>query len=375
MRRSTSSAPTSPPCRCRFSDAGRVAVETKRELPLWDVLSASPDGETTSIRDRQAQMAHVLGHGNGYSEIGLRRDGQVGALYLLDPTCVHPQRTPFTKQLYYEVDGKSLEPRKILHIAGLGFDGLCGYTPPKMLKQAFGLAMVAEDYGTSFFSQGAKGGGAVELAPGTKWASKEDEKSFRDDFNKVHQGADKVGRWVVLKPGMKAQQWTISNEDAQFLLTRQFQLNEIARIYRVPPHKIGDYSQMQLASAGVEQANIGYVVETIVPWCIQYEQMANLRLLTPEQRAAGYYVKINVNALLRGDMKTRGEYYNLGLNSGWINRDEVRSREDLNPIGDPEGGSIYTVQSAMTTLEYVASGATVRQSEGRSQQQRNTDAA
>lgn len=335
-----------------------------RDLPLWDVLASSPDGETTSVRHRQAQMGHVLGHGNGYSEIALRRDGQVGALHLIDPTRVVPQRSPFSKSLYYEVDGRSFAPDRIYHVAGFGFDGLCGYTPPKLLKQAFGLGMAAESFGSAFYSQGAKAGGAIELAPGTTWKSPEDEQKFRNDFNRVHQGIDKVGRWVMLKPGMKAVQWTISNEDAQFLATRQFQVNEVARIYRVPPHKIGDYSQMQLASAGVEASNIAYVIETIVPWCVQIEQMANLRLLTPEQRANGYYIKINVNALLRGDMTARGEFYTSGLNNGWLNRDEVRDLEDLNPIGEAAGGAVYTVQSAMTTIQFVAAGATLRSQQG-----------
>lgn len=345
-----------------------------RDLPLWDLLATTPDGETTAVRQRQALMAHTLGHGNGYCEIGLRRDGQVGALHLLDPTKVRPDRTPFTKRLFYRVDGKDFAPERIFHVAGLGFDGLVGYTPPKMLKQAFGMAMVAEDYGAAFFSQGTKAGGYVEMPPNHKWKSDDDEARFRRDFNAVHQGAANVGRWVILKPGMKATQWTISNEDAQFLATRQFQLNEVARIYRVPPHKIGDYSQMQLASAGVEQANIGYVVETIVPWCIQLEQMANLRLLTPEQRAKGYYLKHNVNALLRGDMKTRGEFYQGGLNNGWINRDEVRGLEELNPIEGP-GGSAYTIQSAMTTVELVAAGMTLRDRPGGTQSERTSDAA
>jgi HK97 family phage portal protein len=346
-----------------------------RDLPLWDVLALSPDEETTAMRDRQAMMGHVLGHGNGYHEIGLRRDGQVGALYLLNPTTVIPQRTPYTKKLYYQVGEKSLAPERIFHVAGLGYDGLVGYTPPKLLKQAFGMGMVAEDYGAAFFSQGTKAGGYVELPPNMKWKSDEDENRFRRDWNAIHQGAANVGKWAILKPGMKAQQWTISNEDAQFLATRQFQLNEVARIYRVPPHKIGDYSQMQLASAGVEAANIGYVVETIVPWCVQIEQMANLRLLTPEQRAQGYYLKFNVNALLRGDMKTRAEYYQSGLNNGWVNRDEVRDLEELNPMGG-DGGSVYTIQSAMTTVEFVASGATLRsqQSNG-NPTERKTDAA
>jgi HK97 family phage portal protein len=311
--------------------------------PVASMFASSPDGETTSMRWRQAILGHVLGWGNGYAEIEFSAGRPVGA-YLLDPM-TEPMRRPQDRVLYYaKPDGNTLPPRRAIHLAGLGFDGLKGYSPVRLARETLGLTMAAERFGSSFFGNGSRPSGILKLPAAMR---KETKDRVRDEWERMQSGSNNTGRTAVLDAGSEWQSITIPPEDAQFLATRQFQVIEVARLYRVPPHKIGDYSQSHLAN--IEAANLDYLTTTLMPWCEAIEQELNLKLFTPEERVAGFYVEHNMAAFLRGDMKSRAEFYTKLRDLGVFTPNDVAERENLNPIGDE--GDIRLVPVNMQTLE------------------------
>lgn len=304
-----------------------------------DLLRSSPDEETTSMRWRQAWLGHMLGHGNGYSEIDFS-GGEISGFYLLD-TSTEPARRAQDKRLYYRLsDGTTRPPYKILHLAGLGYDGLCGYSVARFHRQAISLGLSAETFGNAFFSNGTTASGHYEL-PGKM--DEEAQKAFRASMNAVHQGPDNAHKFMVLTNGMKWTQTTIPPEDAQFLATRQFQVLEIARMFRLPPHKIGDYSQSHLAN--IEQANIDYMTTVLMPWCESIEQELNRKLFTKAERAAGFYVKHLMQAFLRGDMASRALFYEKMLGLGVYTPNRIAELEDENPFGPDGDEHFLTVQA------------------------------
>lgn len=324
----------------RRPDGGR---DEDRSHPVAELLTNSPDGETTAMRWMQAVMGHALGHGNGYAEITFG-GGRPAGLYLLDPR-TRADRRPQDKKLFYRLpDGTTLPPGRVLHFAGLGFDGLSGYSPIKLAREAIGLGLAAQQFGSSFFGNGAHPSGFLST---DKKMNEEAVKEFRKEWNDRHQGAGKGNGVAILTNGWKWTQTTIAPEDAQFLATRQFQVVEIARIYRVPPHKIGDYTQSHLAN--IEASNLDYLMTTLMPWCETIEQELNRKLFTKEERAEGYYVEHNMSALLRGDMKARAEFYTRLRDLGVLTPNMICQLENLNPIG-PEG-DIRLVPMNMATLQ------------------------
>lgn len=315
------------------------------EHPAHDLMNFTPDGETTAVRFRQALMGHAVSRGNGYAEIRRDMDGQPRVLHLMSPA-VTPCREENTGRLFYDLGNENtLPPSRVLHVAGLGADGLKGYSPLTLARRAFELAIETERYGVSFYRNGSRPGGVITY-PGE--VTPKMRENLVASWERLHQGGDNAHKVAVLEEGSAYHAVTIPPEEAQFLQTRQMQVVEIARIFRVPPHKIADYSQMQLASAGVEAANIDYVTTTLMAWCTQLEAECNLKLLTPMERAAGYYFKHSLNALLRGDMKTRAEFYGKLFSFGALSPNEIRELEDMNPI---EGGDKHFTPLNMGGLE------------------------
>jgi HK97 family phage portal protein len=304
-----------------------------------DLLGVSPDGETTAMRWMQAWLGHTLGHGNGYTEIEFS-GGEISGLYLLDPATA-PDRRAQDKRLYYRLDdGTTRPPYKILHLAGLGYDGLCGYSVARYARSAIELGLSAQTFGNAFFANGTQASGHFELP---HKMDKEAQDQFRASVNAVHQGAANAFKFMVLTNGMKWVQTTIPPEDAQFLATRQFQVLEIARMFRLPPHKIGDYSQSHLAN--IEQANIDYMTTTLMPWCESIEQELNRKLFTRAERAKGFYVEHLMNAFLRGDMASRAAFYAQMLGLGVYTPNRIAELENENPMGPDGDERFLTVQA------------------------------
>ena len=323
--------------------------------PLYRLLHDEPNPEMTSFVFRETLMSHLLLWGNAYAQVIRNARGEVVALYPLMPNKMKVDRDS-KGQLYYLYQrsqedtaaiGKTsqiyLSPSDVLHIPGLGFDGLVGYSPIAMAKNAIGLAIATEEYGAKFFANGAAPGGVLEH-PGTI----KDPQRVKDSWNAAYQGSANSHRVAVLEEGMKYQPIGISPEQAQFLETRKFQINEIARIFRVPPHMLADLEKSSFSN--IEQQSLEFVKYTLDPWCIRWEQSMS-RVLLSESEKPQEFIKFNVDGLLRGDYASRMTGYATARQNGWMSANDIRELENLDRIPAELGGDLYLINGAMTKLE------------------------
>lgn len=235
-----------------------------------------------------------------------------------------------------------LSPYDVLHIPGLGFDGLVGYSPIAMAKNAIGLAIAAEEYGSKFYANGATPSGILEY-PGTV---KEPDK-VRESWNAGFGGSSNAHKIAVLEEGMKYTPISISPNEAQFLETRKFQINEIARIFRVPPHMVGDLEKSSFSN--IEQQSLEFVKYTLEPWLVRWEQ-AMQRSLIPQDDKSKYFIKFNVDGLLRGDYQSRMQGYATARQNGWMSANDIRELENLDRIPAEDGGDLYLINGNMMPL-------------------------
>ena len=312
---------------------------------LYYLLHDEPNPEMTSFVFRETLMSHLLLWGNAYAQIIRDGRGKVLALYPLLPDRMTVDRTT-EGQLYFEYRKDTgyviLRPEDILHIPGLGFDGLVGYSPIAMAKNAIGMAIATEEYGSKFFANGASPGGVLEH-PGVV----KDPARIRESWNAVYQGSGNAHRIAVLEEGMKFQSIGIPPEQAQFLETRKFQTEEICRIFRVPPHLVANLDKATFSN--IEHQSISFVVHTIRPWLVRLEQGMNKALLSPSEKGQ-YFVGFVVDGLLRGDYSSRMQGYAVGIQNGFLSPNDVRALENMNTI---EHGDIYAMNGNMLKLEDV----------------------
>lgn len=334
-----------------YTDAGKERVISH---PLYHILHDEPNSEMTSFVFRETLMSHLLIWGNAYAQIIRDGAGRVIALYPLLPNKMEVERSESGQLVYFytcnseenpnfkETGRIRLRSEDVLHIPGLGFDGLVGYSPIALAKNAVGMTLACEEYGASFFANGANPGGVLEH-PGIL----KDPKKVRDSWNEVYRGTSNAHKVAVLEEGMKYQQIGIPPEEAQFLETRKFQLNEIARMYRIPPHMIGDLDKSSFSN--IEQQSLEFVKYTLDPWVIRWEQSLQKALLLPQEKK-DYFIKLNVDGLLRGDYQSRMTGYATARQNGWMSANDIRELEDLNPISEDEGGNLYLINGNMTKL-------------------------
>lgn len=323
------------------------------EHPLYFLLHDEPNKEMTSFVFRETLMTHLLLWGNAYAQVIRNGKGEVIALYPLMPNRMEVNRTD-KGQLYYQyttssddaptVEGSTavLMPEDVLHIPGLGFDGLVGYSPIAMAKNAIGLAIATEEYGAKFFANGAAPSGVLEH-PGTI----KDPQRVRDAWMSQFSGSRNAGKVAVLEEGMKYTPISISPEQAQFLETRKFQINEIARIFRVPPHMVGDLEKSSFSN--IEQQSLEFVKYTLDPWVIRWEQSLQRTLLSSEEKKR-YYFKFNLEGLLRGDYASRMTGYATARQNGWMSANDIRELENLDRIPAELGGDLYLINGNMLPL-------------------------
>lgn len=332
-------------------DGGKKLVH---DHPLYYLLHDEPNPEMTSFVFRETLMSHLLIWGNAYAQIIRDGAGRVLGLYPLLPDKMEVQRDD-KGNIYYvysrnsdenptfkEYGNIKLKAEDVLHIPGLGFDGLIGYSPIAMAKNAVGMTLACEEYGASFFANGANPGGVLEH-PGVL----KDPSKVRESWNSVYRGVGNAHKIAVLEEGMKYQQIGIPPEEAQFLETRKFQINEIARLYRIPPHMVGDLDKSSFSN--IEQQSLEFVKYTLDPWVIRWEQSLQRSLLLPGEKGK-YFIKLNVDGLLRGDYQSRMNGYAVGRQNGWFSANDIREMENMNPIPDEEGGNLYLINGAMTKL-------------------------
>ena len=322
--------------------------EKARGHPIYHLLADSPNPEMTSFVFRETLMGHLLLWGNSYSQIIRDGHGKVIALYPLLPDKMKVERSEKGEIYYlYTSEGKEhlLRNTEILHIPGLGFDGLIGYSPIAMAKNAIGMAIATEEYGAKFFANGANPGGVLEH-PGVV----KDPHRIRDSWNQVYQGTSNAHRVAVLEEGMKFSPIGIPPEQAQFLETRKYQTEEICRIFRVPPHLVGDLERATFSN--IEHQSISFVVHTIRPWLVRIEQSINKALFSDSEKEK-YFVSFVVEGLLRGDYESRMRGYSIGIQNGFMSPNDVRALENMNPIPLDEGGNTHMVNGNMLKLKDV----------------------
>lgn len=328
--------------------------EKALDHPLYFLLHDEPNPEMTSFVFRETLMTHLLLWGNAYAQIIRNGKGEIVALYPLMPDRMTVDRDEYGK-LYYEytvstddahtLKGSTvrLEPRDVLHVPGLGFDGLVGYSPIAMAKNAIGLAIAAEEYGSKFYANGAAPSGVLEH-PGTL----KDPAKVRDSWSETFGGSANSHKIAVLEEGMKYTPISINPNEAQFLETRKFQINEIARIFRVPPHMVGDLEKSSFSN--IEQQSLEFVKYTLDPWVSRWEQSMIRSLFTKEEKTT-YFIKFNVDGLLRGDYQSRMNGYAIGRQNGWMSANDIRELENLDRIPAELGGDLYLINGNMTKLE------------------------
>ena len=337
----------------QYNDAG--GKEKAVNHPLYWLLHDEPNPEMSSFSFRETLMTHLLLWGNAYAQIIRNGRGEVIALYPLMPDRMTVDRDA-RGRIYYEYTrsdsdantlGKKssviLSPEDVFHIPGLGFDGLVGYSPIAMAKQAIGMGLACDEYGAAFYQNGAQPGGVLEHPNVVK-----DPKRVRESWNAIYQGSRNAHRIAVLEEGMTYKPITISPEQAQFLETRKFQIDEIARIFRVPPHMIGDLEKSSFSN--IEQQSLEFVKYTLAPWISRWEQAIQRSLLLMSERTR-YFARFNVEGLLRGDYQSRMNGYAVARQNGWMSANDIRELESLDMIPDEQGGNLYLINGNMTKLE------------------------
>ena len=320
---------------------------------LYRLLHDEPNPEMSSFVFRETLMTHLLLWGNAYAQIIRNGKGEIVALYPLMPNKMKVDRDS-EGQIYYTytrsndeaptMEGTTvyLQKENVLHIPGLGFDGLVGYSPIAMAKNAIGLAIATEEYGAKFFANGAAPSGVLEH-PGTI----KDPARVREAWQSQFGGSGNSGKVAVLEEGMKYTPISISPDQAQFLETRKFQINEIARIFRVPPHMVGDLEKSSFSN--IEQQSLEFVKYTLDPWIVRWEQSLARSLLSDDEKKS-YYFKFNLEGLLRGDYVSRTSGYATARQNGWMSANDIRELENMDRIPVEQGGDLYLINGNMLPM-------------------------
>ena len=336
----------------KYTDSGGKAMALDHSL--YRLLHDEPNPEMSSFVFRETLMTHLLLWGNAYAQIIRNGKNEIVALYPLMPNKMSVDRDENGRLYYTYYRGSDeaiknkefavmLQPSDVLHIPGLGFDGLVGYSPIAMAKNAIGMAIACEEYGAKFFANGAAPGGVLEH-PGTI----KDPQRVRESWQSTFGGSGSANKIAVLEEGMKYTPIGISPEQAQFLETRKFQINEIARIFRVPPHMVGDLEKSSFSN--IEQQSLEFVKYTLDPWVIRWEQSIQRSLLNSEEKRK-YFAKFNVEGLLRGDYQSRMSGYAIGRQNGWMSANDIRELENLDRIPAEDGGDLYLINGNMLPLK------------------------
>ena len=296
--------------------------------PLYSLLHDSPNEDMTSFTWREVSQGHVSLRGNSYSVILRNGGGKPLALWPQIPDHVDPrinEETSFKLKYLIQtnIGPRLFDKEDVLHVKGLGTDGYRGYSTIEVAMDAIGLGLAMQKHGAEFFGQGARPDGI--LAAEGNLTDKQREANIKS-WNNRHANKRAV---AVLSGGLKWQSMAVRPDEAQFIESRRFSVADLARFFRMQPHMIGDLEHATFSN--IEQQDIDFVKHTLRPHLVRWEQELNMKLLTPEERAAGFFIVFNVDGLLRGDYKTRTEGYASGIASGWLSRNEAREFENMDP--------------------------------------------
>jgi HK97 family phage portal protein len=335
----------------RFEEHGREGKRRAPQHAVYRLLHDAPNPHMTALELFEVGMAHCLLWGNAYFEIEWSQGGQALALWPLAPWRVTAGMTRRAKTYRLELDGEAgrvLSDYQVLHVPGFGYDGVRGRSMISLAREAIGLGLAAERYGASVFGNGAVPGGVLEH-PGA--LSDAAYSRLQESWATRHEGLSQAHRLAILEEGLKYNKIGIPPEDAQFLETRRFQRTEIAAVFRVPPHMIGDLERATFSN--IEQQSTEYLTNTLAPWLRRWEQRINRSLLVSESERRRYFAEFLVDALLRGDTVTRYTAYATGRQWGWLSVNDIRARENMNPVA---GGDEYLAPLNMQQIGDEAAG-------------------
>lgn len=320
----------------------------KVDHPLAEVLVDTPNADMTDVEFKEAKVVNLALQGNGYAYKNVNGAGNVSSLYPIAAGSIEPQRNKGTGEIEYKVLDRGrweVVPRdKIWHTRGFGSNGLMGFSPIGYMRQAIGLSLATEEFGARFFGQGATTAAVVTVPT---WLKKEQRKEAREILSEKYEGLGNAHKFMLLEGGMDVKSVQMPLEDAQFLQLRGFQVDEICRIYRVPPHMVAKLDRATFSN--IEEMSIEFVMYTLAPYLVRLERSAQRWLLKPAERSK-FMVRFNLDGLLRGDAETRAKFYAAMLQNGVYSRNEVRALENRNRI-EGNGMDDYTVQSNMISVD------------------------
>ncbi|MBS4762470.1 phage portal protein [Brachyspira aalborgi] len=307
-----------------------------REHNLYSILHDAPNLECTSVSFFESLITQILLTGNGFAEIIKDNFNNILELHILDANKIRVYRDNYNNIVYeYNDDGKiiSLSKRQVLHIAGLGWNGIIGYSPIALMRRQIATGIYQDNFALDFFSNGVK---KVPILSHPNRISKEAKESMKESFRKSWDNGI-----VVLEEGITVNPITMNLSDAQFLESRRFSVEEICRIFRVPPHLIGDLSRS--TNNNIEHQSIEFVTHTIRPWCVRIERALNNFLLNIKEKGK-YTIEFMLDGLLRGDTLTRQQSNQIKLNNGILTRNQWRQQENMNEVEDEYGDDYFCSQ-------------------------------
>lgn len=315
---------------------------------LYSIINAEPNNEMLSINFIEMLMTNALLWGNAFIQKIYNKSGQIIEIWPLYSKYMEIKRDKNNNLFYrYSEPGnkRDFSESEIINITGLTMDGIKGLSILKYAKESLGLTMATERFGASFFGNGARAADVLELPEGGRCKNKNE---VREEWNNIHRGPDNGNKLAILENGMKYKPVGIPPEDAQFLETRQYQVPEVCRWFRMPPHKVADLSNATFSN--IEHQSIEYVSNTLRPWLVRIEKSLSKGLLNDQEKKK-YFIQFNVDALLRGDFTTRMQGYAIGRQNGWLSADDIRELEDMNPMPENAGGDKYLVNGNMVPID------------------------
>lgn len=307
---------------------GRVEAT---EHPLFSLLHDSPNPEMTSGDFRRAVQSHLTLRNNGYALIVRNGLGQVSELWPIDYADVQVRRNSVTRELEYTVQGKAVHASQVLHLRSMTVNGILGLDTVSTGRDTIALAIALQDNASKFFANGSRPGSILEH-PGV--LGDEAAKRLRESFERLYKGSENAYKVAVLEEGLKFVSNRTDNKDSQFLESKKEQSLAICQLFGIPPHKVGILDNATFSN--IEHQNIEYVQDTLLSACSAWEQTLNMKLLTEIERRT-YSFGFVLDGLLRGDIKTRYEAYAIARNWGWLNADDIRGLENMNPLPDGKG--------------------------------------
>jgi len=323
-----------------FERTSAVSRRPAPDHPLAPILRWASNAEQTAEQLRVCMMLNVLLTGNGYAEIYWDNAGRVRELVPIPSAYVTPERKTPTSPLQYRIVDSSfgsvartVPKHRMWHVAGLSYDGLIGLSVVRLARQSFGVALAAEHHAGAMLASGAKLSGVLshpgELKP-------EIRESLETSIGEKYGGPENAGKWLVLEEGMQFAKVQMSSDELQFLESRRFDISEVARWFNVPLHRLAEH--ISQPRANMEQQGIEFVVYSLSPWIVRFEQTAHRDLLRSEERGR-FFCEMNVAGLLRGDLAARYKAYSVGRQWGWLSVNDIRALENMNPLDD--GGDEY----------------------------------